>query len=101
MPTSARHIATMLTVALAGCGLAGCGTINEKLAGGISDAIPAAIGGMPADAPPRPGTAKYDEYIRERERKRHRMDGVFVVTLSEDGLCASFREWWNAREEGF
>src|SRR5215218_1518452 len=70
MPTSARHIVTMLTVGLAGCGLAGCGTINEKLAGGISDAIPAAIGGMPADAPPRPGTAKYDEYMHERERKR-------------------------------
>ena len=29
-----------------------------------------AIGGIPADAPPRPGTAKYDEYMRERERKR-------------------------------
>jgi hypothetical protein len=25
---------------------------------------------MPADAPPRPGTAKYDQYMRERERKR-------------------------------
>lgn len=70
MPTSARHIVTILTVALAGCGLAGCGTINEKLAAGISDAIPAAVGGLPADAPPRPGTAKYDEYMRERERKR-------------------------------
>jgi hypothetical protein len=31
---------------------------NEKLA----------IGGLPADAPPRPGTAKYDEYMRERRR---------------------------------
>jgi hypothetical protein len=70
MTTSARHLATLLTVALAGCGVSGCGTINEKLAGGISDAIPAAIGGMPADAPPRPGTAKYDAYMRERERKR-------------------------------
>ena len=70
MPTSARHIVTIVTVALAGCGVSGCGTINEKLAGGISDAIPAVIGGMPADAPPRPGTAKYDEYMRERERKR-------------------------------
>jgi hypothetical protein len=66
----ARHIATLATVALAGCGLAGCGTINEKLAAGVSDAIPAAIGGLPADAPPRPGTAKYDEFMRERERKR-------------------------------
>jgi len=25
---------------------------------------------MPADAPPRPGTAKYDEFMKERERKR-------------------------------
>ena len=68
MPTSARHIVTIVTVALAGCGLTGCGTINEKLAAGVSDAIPAAIGGIPADAPPRPGTAKYDEYMRERKR---------------------------------
>ena len=70
MPISARHIVTILTVALAGCGLAACGTINEKIAAGVSDAIPAAIGGVPADAPPRPGSAKYDEYMRERERKR-------------------------------
>jgi len=70
MPASARHIIMLATVALAGIGLAGCGTINEKIAAGVSDAIPAAIGGMPADAPPRPGTAKYDEYMRERERKR-------------------------------
>src|SRR3982750_3079448 len=72
MPTSARHIVAILTVALAagGGGESGCGTINEKIAAGVSDAIPAAIGGMPADAPPRPGTAKYDEYMRERERKR-------------------------------
>ena len=70
MPTRTRHIAMIAAVALAGCGLSGCGTINEKLAGGISDAIPAAVGGLPADAPPRPGTAKYDEYMRERERKR-------------------------------
>jgi hypothetical protein len=70
MPTSARHIVTIIVVALAGCGVSGCGTINEKLAAGVSDAIPAALGGLPADAPPRPGTAKYDEYMRERERKR-------------------------------
>ena len=56
----------IVTVALAGCGLSGCGTI----AAGVSDSIPAFVGGLPADAPPRPGTAKYDEYMRERERKR-------------------------------
>ena len=72
MPTSARHISPIVTVVFAGCGMAGCGTISEKLAAGVSDAIPAAVGGMPADAPPRPGTAQYAEYMRERERKRLR-----------------------------
>jgi hypothetical protein len=57
------------TVAPALC-LASCGTVNERLAAGVSDVIPAWAGGLPADAPPRPGTAKYDEYMRERERKR-------------------------------
>jgi hypothetical protein len=69
MPISARHILAIAAAALSGC-LSGCGTINEKLAAGVSDSIPAAIGGLPVDAPPRPGTAKYDEYMRERERLR-------------------------------
>ncbi|HXQ08873.1 MAG TPA: hypothetical protein VN831_29465 [Bradyrhizobium sp.] len=66
----ARHIATIIALSLAGGALSECGTINEKLAGGVSDAIPAWAGGLPADAPPRPGTAKYDEFMKERERKR-------------------------------
>jgi hypothetical protein len=70
MPISIHHLAVLLAVALPACGLGGCGTINEKLAAGVSDAIPAWAGGLPADAPPRPGTAKYDEFMRERERKR-------------------------------
>jgi hypothetical protein len=60
----------LVLVAIDACGLAGCGTINERLAAGVSDVIPAWAGGMPADAPPRPGTAKYDEYMKERERRR-------------------------------
>ena len=70
MPISDRQLVIVLAVALLACGLSGCGTINEKLAAGVSDAIPHWAGGMPADAPPRPGTAKYDEFMRERERKR-------------------------------
>jgi hypothetical protein len=71
MPVSIRQLAIVLAVALPACGvLSACGTINEKLAAGVSDVIPAWAGGMPADAPPRPGTAKYDEFMRERERKR-------------------------------
>lgn len=70
MPIRARHIAVIVAAALAGLGLSGCASINANLAAGMSDAIPAWAGGLPADAPPRPGTAKYDEYMRERERNR-------------------------------
>jgi hypothetical protein len=70
MPIRTRHIAAIVAAVLAGCGLGGCGTINANLAAGVSDSIPAWVGGLPADAPPRPGTAKYDEYMRERERLR-------------------------------
>jgi hypothetical protein len=67
-----HHLRLPLLVAwaLATFSLGGCGFINEKLAAGMSDAIPQWAGGMPADAPPRPGSAKYDEFMRERERKR-------------------------------
>lgn len=70
MAIGTRHLATLVAAALLACGLTGCGTINEKLAAGISDAIPAWAGGLPADAPPRPGSTKYDEYMHERERRR-------------------------------
>jgi len=70
MPIRARHIALIIAAAVAGLGLSGCSSINEKLAAGMSDSIPAWAGGLPADAPPRPGTVKYDEYMREREQRR-------------------------------
>jgi hypothetical protein len=38
-------------------------------------------------------------HTNEREGKRWRYDGVFVVTLTEEGLCGSFREWWDSRTE--
>jgi hypothetical protein len=65
-----RHFTIIFAITLPTCGLGGCGTINEKLAAGMSDAIPQWAGGLPRDAPPRPGTAEYDEFMRERERKR-------------------------------
>jgi hypothetical protein len=70
MSISVRHIAVVLVLTLPACGLSACASINEKLAAGLSDAIPQWAGGLPADAPPRPGTVKYDEFIRERERRR-------------------------------
>jgi len=48
MSIATRHLATLGAAALLACGLSGCATINEKLAAGISDAIPAWIGGLPA-----------------------------------------------------
>jgi hypothetical protein len=64
------RLLTLIALALAACGLGGCGTINGYLASGMSDYLPQWAGGLPADAPPRPGSAKYEEFMRERERKR-------------------------------
>jgi hypothetical protein len=65
-----RPLAILLAVTLTACGLGGCASVNANLAAGVSDNIPQWMGGMPADVPPRPGTAKYDEYMKEQERKR-------------------------------
>lgn len=59
----------ILLCALTLCSLGGCGSINSHLATGMGAVIPDWAGGLPADAPPRPGTAKYDEMIKERERE--------------------------------
>jgi hypothetical protein len=69
MSTCSR-LFTLIGLALLTCGLGGCGTINANLAAGISDYVPHWAGGLPADAPPRPGSAKYEEFMKERERKR-------------------------------
>jgi hypothetical protein len=68
MPIRSHHLGIALAAALIAGGLGGCGTINTNLVG-ASDYIPQWLGGLPADAPPRPGTAKYDEFMREREQK--------------------------------
>jgi hypothetical protein len=70
MPIRPRHLAALLAIALLACGLSGCGTINERLADGMGDYVPQWLGGLPADAPPRPGTARYEEFMQEREKKR-------------------------------
>jgi hypothetical protein len=64
------RIPALMVLALLACGRGGCGTINEKLTTGLENMVPQWAGGLPADAPPRPGTVKYDEFMRERERKR-------------------------------
>ena len=64
------RLSILIALALVACGLSGCGTINANLAAGISDTLPNWAGGLPPDVPPRPGTAKYDAFMQERERKR-------------------------------
>jgi hypothetical protein len=70
MKFSPRQLVSLLASVLLACSLAGCASVNEKLSAGMGDYVPKWAGGLPADAPPRPGTAKYDEYMKERERLR-------------------------------
>ena len=74
MSVRARHIATIAALALAGAMLGGllggCSSINDRMGPAIADTLPAWAGGLPRDAPPRKGTAEYDAYMREQERKR-------------------------------
>jgi hypothetical protein len=65
-----RQAWTLLLAALLTSGLSGCGTINEKIAAGAGDYVPAWAGGLPANAPPRPGTPEYDAWMKENERRR-------------------------------
>jgi hypothetical protein len=60
----------MMLLALAAPVLAGCSSINEKVGAGMGDIMPQWAGGLPAGAPPRPGTAEYDRFMQERERQR-------------------------------
>ncbi|MBU6458481.1 MAG: hypothetical protein KGQ48_13235 [Bradyrhizobium sp.] len=91
MPVRYRHLVVVAALAFLAGGLSGCGTINEKLADGMADYVPQWLGGLPADAPPRPGTAKYDEFMKERERKRLEpavRDDATNPTTSSSGLSA-------------
>jgi hypothetical protein len=61
-----RRFALLLTLLPAAASLSGCASAGPTM----GDLIPQWAGGLPADAPPRPGTPKYDEYVKERERRR-------------------------------
>ena len=70
MRTALRSLSAVVAITVLTCGLAGCGTVNHYMAIGLEDYIPAWAGGLPADAPPRPGTVAYDEFLRQREQQR-------------------------------
>jgi hypothetical protein len=70
MRTTFHRLPVFIAIVVMAHSLGGCGTINGWLAAGFEDYIPAWAGGLPAEAPPRPGTLKYDEWMKERERQR-------------------------------
>ncbi|MGY4225652.1 hypothetical protein ACVMIH_003013 [Bradyrhizobium sp. USDA 4503] len=70
MPIVSRPLAVLTALALAAGALGGCSSMNQKLSAGMADTIPSWAGGLPADAPPRPGTPEYDKFMQDRERKR-------------------------------
>ena len=65
-----RQLAFPFACALLAGALSGCASINEKMSASMGDYIPQWAGGLPPDAPPRPGTPQYDAYMQERERQR-------------------------------
>jgi hypothetical protein len=66
MPTRLRLVLIpLIATTIASC-LAGCASTGPNM----GDLIPQWAGGLPADAPPRPGTPQYDAFMKERERRR-------------------------------
>ena len=70
MTFSAQKLAMLLAATLLAVALSGCASLNEKASAAMGAYIPQWAGGLPADAPPRPGTPEYDAYMKERERLR-------------------------------
>lgn len=69
--TVTRRVAAAFAMILMSSNLSGCGSISSFMAGGMADLIPAWAGGLPADAPPRPGTPEYEAYAaKQREHQQ-------------------------------
>ena len=62
------------SVVLGGCSSTSSSWLVDKLA-----ELPEWAGGMPKGAPPRPGTAEYDDYARK-------IEGAAVVPSNQRGL---------------
>ena len=69
MPSS-RRLAVSIGLVMMACSLGGCGSISSFVAGGMADLIPAWAGGLPADAPPRPGSPEYEAYAKRHEQQQ-------------------------------
>jgi hypothetical protein len=67
-----RRTFSVFAIVVTASPLAGCATINGWLAGALADYTPQFLGGLPANAPPRPGDPKYPLYLEELEGRRAR-----------------------------
>jgi hypothetical protein len=77
-----RRASVLIAVMLMTASLGGCGSISSFVAGSMGDLIPAWAGGLPADAPPRPGSAKYDEWLRQQQAQQAAQDAANGVAPS-------------------
>jgi hypothetical protein len=77
-----RRVSALTAVTLLAASLGGCGSISSFVAGSMGDYIPAWAGGLPADAPPRPGTEKYDEWLRQQQAQQAAQDAANGVAPS-------------------
>ena len=62
----------VMALLIAWVSLASCSTTAENVSEKVIDWTPAWMGGLPKDAPPRPGTPEYDEFRRKQEAERAR-----------------------------
>ena len=71
-----RAACVALTAASLGASLGGCASINASLTETWSEKMPLWAGGIPADAPPRPGTAAYEKIYQEQQQNIALMKGA-------------------------
>lgn len=39
------------------------------------------------------------DFTRISSQKRVHLDGIFVITMADNGRCREFREWWHRQEK--
>ena len=77
-----RRVSTSVAITLMAGSLGGCGSISSFVAGSMGDYIPAWAGGLPADAPPRPGTPQYEEWLKQHPQQGEAAKGTSGVAPS-------------------
>jgi len=85
--TVTRRVAAAFAMILMSSNLSGCGSISSFMAGGMADLIPAWAGGLPADAPPRPGTPEYEAYAA-KQRESQQIDAQGQASRGPDPVTS-------------